>query len=60
VTFLDGSKKLGKATVKAGKAKFSTKKLKVGKHKLKAKFKPTSKANGATATSKVVKVKVVR
>jgi hypothetical protein len=58
VTFYDGAKKLKVVAVKKGKATFSTTTLKVGTHKLKAKFAPTSPADDAASTSKVVKVKV--
>lgn len=59
VTFLDGTKKLGSAKVKSGTATFSTKKLKPGRHKLKATFTPSSSSYGVS-TSKGVKVKVVK
>jgi hypothetical protein len=55
----NGAKKIGTVTVKKGKAKFATRKLKVGSHKLKAKFTPSS-ANDAKSTSKVIKVKVTK
>jgi hypothetical protein len=58
VSFLDGSKKLGTVAVKAGKATFSTTKLKAGNHKLKAKFTPTNSTTYGVSTSKTVKVKV--
>jgi Bacterial Ig-like domain (group 3) len=60
VTFYDGAKKLGVVAVKKGKATFSTKKLKVAKHTLKAKFAATKKADYAASTSKAVKVKVTK
>jgi hypothetical protein len=57
VSFKNGSKLLKKVKVKAGKAKFVTKKLKKGTHKLRAVFTPTSKPY-VSSTSKVVKLKV--
>jgi Bacterial Ig-like domain (group 3) len=60
VAFYDGSKKLGTVSVKKGKATFSTTKLAVGSHTLKAKFTPTSTKADAASTSKTVKVKVTK
>jgi hypothetical protein len=57
VSFKNGSKLLKKVKVKAGKAKFVTKKLKKGTHKLRAVFTPTSKPY-VSSESKVVKLKV--
>jgi Bacterial Ig-like domain (group 3) len=58
VSFLDGSKKLAAVAVKAGKATYSTTKLKVGKHTIKATFTPSNTANSAASTSKAIKVTV--
>lgn len=57
VSFKNGSKLLKKVKVKAGKAKFVTRKLKKGTHKLRAVFTPTSKPY-VSSTSKIVKLKV--
>ena len=57
VTFKNGSKVLKKVKVKAGKAKFVTKKLKKGTRKLRAVFKPKSKPY-KSSKSKIVKLKV--
>jgi Bacterial Ig-like domain (group 3) len=57
VTFFNGKKVLKKVKVRAGKASFATKKLKVGTHKLKAIFTPTS-LSLAPSTSKVITLKV--
>jgi hypothetical protein len=57
VWFKDGHKVLKKAKVHHGTAKFSTKKLKVGKHKLRAIFHPKSTAFAASK-SKIIKLKV--
>jgi Bacterial Ig-like domain (group 3) len=57
VTFENGKKVLKKVKLRKGKASFSTKKLKVGKHKLRAIFTPTSTAF-ASSKSKVIKLKV--
>ncbi len=58
VAFYDGTKKLGSAKVKSGVATFSTTKLAVGSHKLKATFTPSSKPSYKSSTSKIVTVKV--
>lgn len=59
VTFMDGSKKLGtKSLNDAGKAVFKAKGLKVGKHKVTAKY--LGDGYRAVSTSKVVKVMVIR
>jgi hypothetical protein len=60
VTFLDGSKKLASVKVSKGKAVFSTTKLKVGTHSLKAKFTPTNTQAASASISKAVTVKVVK
>ncbi len=60
VAFFDGSKKLGSATVKSGSASYSTTKLAVGSHKLKATFTPASTASYKASTSSVVTVKVTK
>jgi hypothetical protein len=60
VTFLDGSKKLASVKVSNGKAVYSTTKLKVGTHSLKAKFTPTNTQSDSASTSKSVTVKVVK
>jgi hypothetical protein len=57
VSFKNGSKLLKKVKVKAGKAKFVTKKLTKGTHRLSAVFTPTSKPYVASK-SKVVKLRV--
>jgi hypothetical protein len=57
VSFLNGKKLLKKVKVHHGRAHFSTKKLKVGKHKLRAIFTPKSSAF-ASSKSKVIKLKV--
>jgi hypothetical protein len=57
VRFLNGKKLLKKVKLRKGKASFSTKKLKVGKHKLRAVFTPSSTAF-APSKSKVVKLKI--
>jgi hypothetical protein len=57
VSFRDGKKQLKKVKVHNGKAKFSTKKLKVGKHKLRAIFTPKSPLF-APSKSKTIKLKV--
>jgi hypothetical protein len=57
VTFENGKATLKKVKVRHGKASFATKKLKVGTHKLKAVFTPSSSSFGSSA-SKVIKVKV--
>jgi Bacterial Ig-like domain (group 3) len=59
-TIYDGSKKLATVKVRKGKATFSTTKLKVGKHALKAKFAATVKADYAASTSKPIRVKVTK
>jgi hypothetical protein len=58
IAIYDGAKKIGTVKVKKGKATFTTTKLKVGSHKLKAKFTPKNTQNDAKSTSKTVKVKV--
>ncbi len=60
VAFFDGSKKLGSAAVKSGVATFSTTKLAVGSHRLKATFTPSDKASYKASTSAIVTVKVTR
>jgi hypothetical protein len=57
VSFRDGSKQLKKVKVRKGKASFTTKKLKVGKHKLRAIFTPKSPLF-APSKSKTIKLKV--
>jgi hypothetical protein len=60
VAFLDGSKKLASVKVSRGKAVFSTTKLKLGTHVLKAKFTPANTQADAVSTSRSVAVKVVK
>jgi hypothetical protein len=57
VSFLNGKKVLKKVKVRNGKASFSTKKLAVGKHKLRAVFASASTAF-ASSRSKVVTLKI--
>jgi Bacterial Ig-like domain (group 3) len=58
VAIYDGTKKIGTVKLKKGKATFTTTSLKVGSHKLKAKFTPKNTQNDAKSSSKTVKVKV--
>jgi hypothetical protein len=53
VTFLDGTKSLGKVAVKKGVATLSTKALSNATHKLKATFAPTDSAAYVASTSSV-------
>ena len=58
VTFYDGKTKLATVKVSKGTASFSTTKLAVGSHFIKAVFAPSVTANDATSTSKIVKIRV--
>jgi hypothetical protein len=60
VTFLDGSNKLATVKVSGGKAVFSTTKLKVGTHTLRARFTPANTQAASASTSKAVTVKVIK
>jgi hypothetical protein len=58
VKFYDGKKELATVKVSKGVARYSTTKLSVGSHSLKATFTPSSAAADAPSSSKVVKLTV--
>jgi hypothetical protein len=58
ITFYDGAKKLVVVKVAKGAAHYSTNKLAVGVHSLKATFTPSSASADKASTSKVVKVTI--
>jgi hypothetical protein len=58
IAFYDGKKKLATVKVSKGGATYSTTKLSVGTHSLKAVFTPSVLANDAASSSAIVKIRV--
>jgi len=58
IAFYDGKKKLGTVKVSKGVATYSTTKLAVGTHSIRAVFTPSVAANDSASTSAIVKIRV--